>query len=39
LAGSQGFDLGGAISEKLAYNAARADHKPENRREANGKKF
>lgn len=39
LAGSQGFSLGDAIAEKLAYNAKRADHKPENRRAENGKKF
>lgn len=39
LAGSQNFDLGDAIAEKLAFNASRADHKPENRRLANGKKF
>jgi NTP pyrophosphatase (non-canonical NTP hydrolase) len=39
LAGSQGFDLGGAIAEKMAFNANREDHKPENRRAANGKKF
>jgi len=28
-----------AVWEKLAYNASRADHKPENRRVAGGKKF
>lgn len=39
LAGSQGFDLGDAIAEKMEFNASRADHKPENRRLANGKKF
>lgn len=39
LAGGLGYDLGGAIAEKLTYNATRADHKPENRRAANGKKF
>lgn len=37
LAGGLGYDLGGAIAEKLAYNASRADHKPENRRQAGGK--
>lgn len=35
----RGFKLWDAISEKLAYNAQRADHKPENRRQAGGKKF
>ena len=38
-AGGLGLDLGGAIDEKLAYNANRADHKPENRVKANGKKY
>lgn len=32
-------DLGGAIAEKLAYNAQRADHKIENRRADGGKKY
>jgi NTP pyrophosphatase (non-canonical NTP hydrolase) len=36
-AGGLGLDLGGAIREKLAYNAKRADHKPENRRAEGGK--
>lgn len=36
-AGGLGLDLGGAIREKLAYNAQRADHKPENRRKEGGK--
>lgn len=39
IAGAYGLDLDGAISEKLAYNAKRADHKPENRVQANGKSF
>jgi len=39
LAGGYGLDLGGALVEKLAYNAQRADHKPENRRAAGGKAF
>ncbi len=39
LAGALGLDLGGAIAEKLAYNAQRADHKIENRRGENGKKY
>lgn len=39
LAGGLGLDLPGAISEKLAYNAQREDHKLEVRRKAGGKKF
>lgn len=39
LAGALGLDLGGAIAEKLAFNSTRADHKPENRKLANGKKY
>lgn len=39
MAGGMGLDLPGAIAEKLAYNASRADHKPENRRADGGKKF
>jgi len=39
LAGAAGMDLGGAIVEKMAYNANRADHKPENRTKTNGKKY
>lgn len=39
LAGAYGMDLGGAIAEKLEYNRSRADHKPEARAEANGKKY
>lgn len=38
-AGSRGLDLGAAIVEKLAYNRSRADHKPEARAAAGGKKF
>ena len=38
LAGALNLDLGGAIAEKLAYNALRADHKIENRLALNGKK-
>lgn len=37
-AGGLGLDLAGAVVEKLAYNATRADHKPENRRAVGGKK-
>jgi NTP pyrophosphatase (non-canonical NTP hydrolase) len=39
LAGSLGLDLGGAVAEKLVYNAGRADHKPENRMKEGGKAF
>lgn len=38
LAGAMGLDIGGAIIEKLAYNATRADHKIEHRKGAGGKK-
>lgn len=34
-----GEDLDAAVEAKLAYNQNRADHKPENRRAAGGKKF
>lgn len=39
MAGGLGLDLPGAIAEKLAYNANRADHKPENRQSEGGKKY
>lgn len=39
LAGREGFDIGGALTEKLMYNATRDDHKLENRSKKNGKKF
>lgn len=38
-AGAYGYDIEGAYTEKLAYNQQRADHKPENRAKADGKKF
>lgn len=38
-AGAYGYDLDGAVAEKQAYNAQRADHKPEARLAANGKKW
>lgn len=38
-AGAMGLDLGRAYIEKRAYNDSRPDHKPENRRKADGKKF
>lgn len=37
LAGRMGLDLGGAVLEKMAYNALRADHDPANRAAAGGK--
>lgn len=36
---SHGYDLAGAMAEKLAYNRNRADHKRENRAKSDGKKF
>lgn len=39
LAGAYGMDLGGAIAEKMAYNATRADHKPEARNAVGGKTY
>lgn len=39
LAGYLQLDLGGAYVEKMAYNAKRADHKPEARAAKNGKRF
>lgn len=38
-AGAHSLDLGAAMLEKMEYNAQRADHKPENRAKADGKKF
>jgi hypothetical protein len=38
-AGRWGYDLGGAVAEKLEYNKNREDHKIENRIKADGKKF
>ena len=38
-AGRFDYDIGGAIQEKLAYNAKRSDHKIENRTQNGGKKF
>lgn len=39
LAGYLDLDLGGAIAEKLAFNAKREDHKLENRAKAGGKAY
>ena len=38
-AGYKGYDLGGAVVEKINFNANRADHKLENRIKEGGKKF
>ena len=37
--GKRGFDLSGAVIEKLAYNQQRADHNVENRGIAGGKAY
>lgn len=37
--GAFGFDIDGAVAEKMAFNASRADHRPENRLKVDGKKF
>lgn len=37
--GRWGYDVGGAIIEKMLYNSRRLDHKIENRLKENGKKF
>lgn len=39
LAGAKGYDVAGALVEKLAYNAQRADHRPEHRMAAGGKAY
>lgn len=38
-AGAYNLNIGAALAEKLAYNAKRADHKLENRKQDGGKKF
>lgn len=38
-AGGLGLDIGGAVAEKLEYNAKRADHSKEHRLTENGKKY
>lgn len=38
-AGRWGYNIAGAIKEKMEFNANRADHKIENRIKENGKKF
>lgn len=37
--GRWGYDIEGAINDKMAYNASRADHKIENRLLGGGKKW
>lgn len=39
IAGAHNLDVAGAIQEKLRYNATRQDHKIENRKGTNGKKY
>ena len=39
LAGALGFDLGGAIDEKMVYNRSRADHQLKERAKPGGKKY
>ena len=39
LAGALNMDMGGAIAEKMAFNAIRPDHKPENRQAEGGKAY
>ena len=39
LAGAKGYDLEGAIREKVEYNKLRADHKRENRGGVGGKRY
>ena len=39
IAGGMNLDLGGAFEEKMAFNAVRADHQPDNRMKEGGKKY
>ena len=39
MAGGHGLDVAGALVEKVIFNISRADHQPENRAKADGKKF
>lgn len=39
LGGAYNLDLGGAVIEKMEYNAKRADHKPESRAAEGGKAY
>lgn len=38
-AGGMGYDVAGAMVDKLQYNSVRSDHKPENRINKNGKQY
>lgn len=38
-AGGRGLDIAGAVVEKISFNISRADHKIENRKADDGKKF
>lgn len=39
LAGAYGLDLGGAVAEKMQYNATRKDHQKESRQAEGGKAY
>lgn len=39
IAEEEGYDLNGAVTEKLEYNKKRSDHKRENRSKIGGKKY
>ena len=39
LAGAKGYDVAGALAEKMAFNALRPDHKREARAAAGGKAY
>lgn len=39
IAGAKGFDIEGAITEKLEYNRTRADHQRSSREAEHGKKY
>jgi NTP pyrophosphatase (non-canonical NTP hydrolase) len=39
LAGAYGYDLGGAVIEKMEFNRTRADHSKEAREGQNGKRY
>lgn len=39
LAGAKGYDIAGALVAKMQYNATREDHKIDNRRNDEGKKY
>ena len=39
LAGAYGYDLGGAVVEKMEFNKTRKDHSKESRESENGKRY